>query len=305
MVQAEFLHPLRNERYDKAVKETMLADPSIQRLLRRLDDDPKLAGAGVIFIDKNRYSVQIRPFTPSCRIQPIHLLLHETPPTERTIDYAVKLRTSERESRVIAESVGALLSCSAAVLGWVVVFGSAGVAPVTGGTSAAITVLTYSAAVASSVQCAVGLTRTVSEFRGGEMTDWLDSTEWYTEVMRALDVISLAGAASAGLSAFKAYQVARTSSSRSIKSILQGMTREERKRLTREIIKVNYPGISNGALKKMIRSGAFPKIYSRESINTALMLHVKDAIGASFSFTGSAFSGVLGEMVVGVYEATL
>lgn len=297
---------IRDEYYEKSVREMLLADPAMQRLFRRLDSDLKLAGAGVIFVDKYGYSIKVRPAIPSCQPKPIYLLLHEAPPTQRTVDYAVKLRTSERESRLLAESVGALLSCSAAVLGWIVVVSGTAAAPITGGASTAMTVLTWSAATASSVQCAAGVGRSASEvFWEGQHTDWLESQEWYTEVMRALDVISLAGVAGAGLSSFKAYKAVRSVSSRSLLEILKGMTRAERKRLTKEIIRVNHPGISNSVLKQMINSGVSPKTFPHETINAALMLHVKDAVGASFSFTGSATSGVISEMVIGVYEVTL
>jgi hypothetical protein len=303
MVTAEFMLPLRDERYDKAVRETMLADPSVQKLIRRIDDDHKLVGAGIVFIDKNRYSIQLRPFQPSCRLKPIHILLHEVPPAERSVDYAVKLRNNQRESRAIAEGVGALLSCSAAVLGWLVVTGSAGAAPITGGTSAAVTVVSYGAATASSLQCGVAVVRTFDEIAGnGNVVDVLDSQEWYSEVMRALDIISLAGVGAAGLSSFKAYRAVRTASPRAVEDILKGMTRAERKRLTREIIRVNNPGISNKLLKAMVTAGQAPKMYSQQAINTALMLHVKDAVGASLSLAGSVVGGVLNNIIVGVYE---
>jgi len=49
--------------------------------------------------------------------------------------------------------------------------------------------------------------------------------------------------------------------------------------------------------------GQTPKRYSQHSINTGLMLSVKDAVGATLSFSGSAFSGNVKNVVIGVYEA--
>lgn len=303
MTYTMFSYPPRDERYDKAVKETLIADSSIKQLFQKLDSDPKLVGAGVVFVDKNSHAIQLRPFQASCRIKPIHIVLHEIPSHEPPMSYATKLQSNERESRAVVESVSVLLSCGAAVLGWLVVTGSAGAAPITGGGSTAITVLSYGAAYASTIQCGVGLVRTYNELTGGEHNnDWLDSQEWYNETMRALDIISLAGAATAGIMSFKAYQVAKTATGKSLKQTLRGMSRAERKRLTEEIIRVNHPGVSNTALKRMIRSGLYPKRYSSNTINTSLMLHVKDAVGATFSFSGSFTSGVLRNIAVGVYE---
>jgi len=46
-----------------------------------------------------------------------------------------------RENRFWADLLSTGLSCSAAVLGWIVVFGGAGAAPVTGGASTVISAL--------------------------------------------------------------------------------------------------------------------------------------------------------------------
>lgn len=120
--------------------------------------------------------------------------------------------------------------------------------------------------------------------------------------MRALDIISLAGAATSALTAFRAYKVTGSASSRSLREVLRGMNRSERKRLTEEIIRINHPNVSNQVLKAMIRSGQYPTRFSNNSINAALMLHVKDAVGATLSFSGSLTSGVLREVVIGVFE---
>jgi len=49
--------------------------------------------------------------------------------------------------------------------------------------------------------------------------------------------------------------------------------------------------------------GQIPKRYSQHSINIGLMLSVKDAVGATLSFSGSAFSGNVKHYVIGAYEA--
>ena len=203
----------------------------------------------------------------------------------------------------MGEAVGVLLSCGAAVLGWVVVVGGNAAAPITGGLSATVNILGVSAAIASSAQCGNGLIRIGSEILDdGQTSDILDSQEWYHETVKAIDVISLAGAATSSLMTFKVYQMATTASSRSIIDILKGMTRPERKRLTKEIIRVNHPGVSNKLLKGMVREGKYPKSFSSSRINTSLMLHVKDAAGATLSFSGSAFSGSVKNLVIGIYE---
>ena len=69
-----------------------------------------------------------------------------------------------------------------------------------------------------------------------------------------------------------------------------------------EIIMVNHPGISNGALKAMVRGKLYPKRYSNIPITEALKLQLKDALGATLSFTGSATSSVAKSLAIGIYE---
>ena len=120
----------------------------------------------------------------------------------------------------------------------------------------------------------------------------------------ALDVISVAGAASAGFATIKTVLTMRAATGKSFMSVLKGLGRTERKRLTEEIIRVNHPGISNGALKAMVRANAYPKRYSNLQITESLKLQLKDAIGATLSFTGSATSGAVKSLAIGVYEGT-
>lgn len=91
-------------------------------------------------------------------------------------------------------------------------------------------------------------------------------------------------------------------SGKSSLSILKGLSRAERKRLTQDIIRLNHPGLSNKLLKGLVKAGHFPKRYSGMRITQSLTLQLKDAIGASMSFSGSALSGSANSLAVGIYE---
>jgi len=80
------------------------------------------------------------------------------------------------------------------------------------------------------------------------------------------------------------------------------MTRAERRRITEEVIRINHPGISNSALKAMVRNNLYPKRYSSIQITEALKLQMKDAISATLSFTGSAITGDVRSIAVGIFE---
>lgn len=296
-------HSAYNDYQKEQRKKDILSLPETQKLFYKLDADPKLVGAGVIYIDQHYNAIQLREFNAVCRIKPINIIIHEIPSGENINNYTVKLRNHNRQSQLMGEAVATLLSCSAAFLGWVVVSGSIGAAPITAGTSSVVTVLAIGAATASSAQCLNGVGRTGLEAFSPDYKDFIDSQEWYQEATKALDLISLAGVGASGLSVAKGIINLKATSSRSFMDILKSMTRAERTRLSKELAQANTPGLSNKVFKQMVRAGEIPKRFTQHSINQGLMLSIKDAIGATLSFSGSAFSGNVKNWVIGVYEA--
>src|SRR5699024_9079675 len=142
--------------------------------------------------------ILLREFLPVCRQDPIVVVLKEPPRPMSPAAHAADLSRNSHESRVIAEGVSAAFSCGAAVLSWLVVFGSTGAVPLSGGLSIGFTVMTYSAAIASSLQCLNSGARFFHEFDDPQINDVWDSNEWYSVTSDALDFISLAGAGAAG-----------------------------------------------------------------------------------------------------------
>jgi hypothetical protein len=110
------------------------------------------------------------------------------------------------------------------------------------------------------------------------------------------------GAAGAGFATIKTAITVRAATGQSFLTVLNGMSRAERKRLTEDIIRVNHPGILNGTLKAIVRRKVYPKRYSSIQITQRLNFQMKDALGATLSFTESATSGVLKSLAIGIYE---
>ena len=275
---------------------------NLPQLFTAIDQIPAATGAGVIFIDHEFNMVQLRPFSPVCRRYPLQIILREPPRYLSAQNHALDLKTSRRESKLVGEAVGTALSCGAAVLGWIVVFGSGAAVPITGGTSAAITYLGIAAATASTVQCVNGGYRTAKEYSDPEGLDALDSQEWYANMSTALDVISLAGAAAAGAATIRMVHTLRRTTGKSTRDVLNGLSRQERKRLTDEVNRLNHPGTSAARLRELTRSGALPKRYGNAQLSHSIQLQLKDAIGATLSFAGSALTGTIKTLAIGFYE---
>ncbi|SQD76718.1 hypothetical protein [Moritella yayanosii] len=273
----------------------------IKKIFKALDSTAETEGAGVIFIDAENVTITLRKFNSNCRINPINVVLREPPKHVTPMAYTSRLTSNVRESKLVGEAVGTALSCSSAVLAWVVVFGSGSIIPLTGGASAVVTYIGYSAAAASTLQCFVGLGRTVAEIKVPDKLDWLDSQEWYQETSAALDVVSLGGAIISGAITIKMVQ-RLTITGKSMPNILKGLTRQQKARLTKEIYRQNIPGISNKIYKQLVRTGDVKRRYSQTQISDAIIIQLKDALGASLSFTGSAMAGNVNTLAVGLYE---
>lgn len=222
---------------------------------------------------------------------------------EEFASYLKQNQDNPKERNLVLEVSGAALSCGAAALSWLVVIGTAGTIPLTAGTTSPLTYLSTSAAIASTIQCVNGGLRTYNEISGNtETNDELDSNQWYVTMSYALDVISLAGAETSYAMTIKAAKLTKKSTGKSYIDTLKGLNRADRKRLTEEVIRMQNPNVNNTLLKKYMQSGTYPKRYSNFGIKRTYVNQLKDAIGASLSFTGSALSGVVNGMTIGVWE---
>ncbi|MCA0761458.1 hypothetical protein [Vibrio vulnificus] len=275
---------------------------NLKQLFIIIDSRPETSGAGVIYIASDSTIISLRKFNSSCRVNPISIVLKEPTYPMSADSYAKELKSLSRESKLASELIGASLSCASAVLGWVVVFGSVGAIPISGGTSAAITYLGYGAATASTLQCMVGIGRSGAEHFSPNNLDELDSLAWYQNTSKALDYISLVGVGASGTATIKTINNLQKSSGKSLNEVLNGLNRHERARLTKEISKQNIPNLSSKAYKQLVRSGSVKRRYSSQEISNAVQLQLKDAIGATLSFVGSATSGNVGAIAVGIYE---
>ncbi len=207
-----------------------------------------------------------------------------------------KLNTTDPvNDRLASEVTGTILSCGAAVLGVLAIFGGAALAPVSGGASTAIIYLAYATTGASAVQCGVGLFRTVKISQGDTSTvDWLDSQEWYLYASMTLDGVSAAGGIASATSGIKlALTLKRAAPSKSWWQIMKGMQRHERKRLAEELAKIDNPGLSNKALKAMVQAGTVPKRYAQIQVTQAMRTKIIDLFGAGASLLGSGLYGVI------------
>lgn len=275
---------------------------NLPRLFAAIDADPQIVGAGVVYIDDRFNVFVLREFQPICSIRPKRILLRETPRNLSPAQYVNQVTGNPRESRVVAESIGMGLSCAGAIIGWVVVLTGTVAVPFSGGVSTVVVVAGYAAAGASTAQCLNGGMRVYNEVNAPERNDELDSSSWYQAATTSLDLISLAGAGAATLTTVRLLKMRQAATGRSTSDLLREMNRAERKRLTEELLKAQNPQITQRMLKYGQRAGSLPTRYSATEIRQATIHQIRESIGAALAFTGSAQSGVIKGIAIGLYE---
>lgn len=145
------------------LKRRLTAELSLPKLFREVDKIYELTASRIVYIDYELTSILLRDFQASCHKYPITMVLREPPREQSLQQFAATLKQDKRDSQLVGEMVGASIGCGAAVLSWIVVVGSLGAIPISGGTSTAVTYLGYTAAAAGTAQCINGLARITLE----------------------------------------------------------------------------------------------------------------------------------------------
>ncbi len=276
-----------------------LPDFDVDVFIERLDQHPDLAGSRVVYFDGKRLHVlrEGPPYSsPGMKAVVIRDGIEETA-------LQVPEKAQARDGKMLYELLGAGLACSGAVLGWIAVIGTAGAAPITGGTSTFLTYLALGAAGSGTVQCVNAVGRVAAEHYTPEALDVLDDQGWYQKTSLVLDGISLLGAATATAATIRLALQLRATTGKTMMQVLKGMSRQERKKIAEEAIRIQHPGISNTQLKVLVRAGVYPKRFTPLQISTTIRNHLLDAAGAATSFAGSGLAGVAhetGKLVIGI-----
>ncbi|WP_421548867.1 NAD synthetase [Pseudomonas sp. QD4] len=265
---------------------------NLPRLFAAIDTDPSIAGAGVVYIDADFNVITLREFRPICSIRPKRLILREAKRYIAPQQFVDQVKNNPRESRLASESFNTTLACTAAVIGWVVVFSGSIAVPFTAGASAWLVVLGASAAMAGTAQCVIGGVRVANEIQDPAANDRMDDAEWYNVVSPILDGISLVGVGGSALTTYRLLKASKAANAgRSWTQLLKGLNRQERAKLTNELLSLRDPSLTAKLLKLRQRAGVLPKRYSTTQISHATLTQMQDALGATLSTGGSLRSG--------------
>ncbi|AUZ44494.1 NAD synthetase [Pseudomonas orientalis] len=275
---------------------------NLPRLFAAIDADPGIVGAGVVYIDADFNVITLREFKPICSIQPKRIILREAQKYVAPTQFAQHVTSNPRESRLIGEAVNTGISCLGAVISWAAIASGTLLVPFSAGASSVVVVIGYAAAGASSLQCINGLARTTLEVAKPEVNDWLDSEGWYQNASIVLDATSLVGVGASALTTVKLVRAAKASTGKSLRDVLRGLNRQERARLTKELLSINHPSLTAKMLKLKQASGELTKRFTPTQLKHGTTTQIKDALSAVVGFGGSAYSGNVNTIAIGLYE---
>ncbi|WP_017254329.1 hypothetical protein [Pseudomonas tolaasii] len=275
---------------------------NLPRLFAAIDADPAIVGAGVVYIDADFNVITLREFQPICSIAPKRVILREAQKYIAPAQFAQQVQDNPRESRLVGEAVNTTLSCAGAVIGWIVVLSGSVAVPFTAGASSVVAAIGYTAATASTLQCVASGYRTVNEISNPAKNDELDSAQWYQYTMAALDAASLVGVGASSLTTLKLVRMNQAATGKSVREVLKGLNRQERAKLTKELLSIKDPRMTSKMLKLKQLSGEATKRFTPAQVKHATVTQIKDALGAAIGLTGSAVSGNVRTIAVGLYE---
>lgn len=282
-------------------RERIETSINLPRLFAAIDADPGIVGAGVVYIDSDFNVITLREFRPICSVSVKRVILKETRPKTSPDQFIKKIQSDPRESHVVFEATNAALSCTGAVLSWVVIVSGTIAVPFTAGTSAVAAGIAYTAATAASAQCVIGAVRTYSEVRRPGINDYLDSAEWFQIVSTVLDGLSLAGVGSSAVTTLRLLRMVKVGTGKTFLSALKGLSRQERKALTAELLRMQDPRLTPKLLKLKQAEGALAKRFTPTQLRHATITTIKDSLNASLGVVGSAVSGNI-HIAVGSFE---
>jgi hypothetical protein len=261
---------------------------NLPRLFAAIDADPAIVGAGVVYIDADFNVVVLREFRPICSIAPKRVILREAKPYLAPQQFIEQVKNSPRESRLGTEVANAGLSCLSAYIGWSVVLAGSIAVPFTAGASAWVVALGVTAAAAGTAQCAIGGMRVVNELNNPQANDEMNDAEWYKTVAPILDGVSLAGVGGSAMATVRLLKASKASGiGKSWYQLLSGLNRQERAKLTKELLMLRDPSLTAKLLKLQQRAGALPKRFASAEIRHATITQIKDSLGALLTVTGS------------------
>lgn len=114
--------------------------------------------------------------------------------------------------------------------------------------------------------------------------------------LQVLDGVSLLGVGASAVTARRAIKVLSNAGVHIPVALTGNVNRQQAALLTKEMIRLRRPNVSNGELKRLMRQGLEPKRFPATQIAAGAIKSLKDSIAAGLSFLSSALDGNIKEI---------
>jgi hypothetical protein len=255
-----------------------------------------------VYLDAQLRVIVLREFQPICSVVPKKVILREAPSYVGRVEFARRLANEPREADVTFEAVNAGLACTSALISWLLIAGGSVLSPFTFGATGVAAAISVVGATASTLQCAMGIRRTRNESVDPALNDELDREEWYQAMTLGLDAASLLGVGNTAMSTIRMVNTLKKVTGRNTHQVLKGLNRQERVRLTKEMLSINHPDMTRRMLKLKQMAGEIPKRFTSADVRNGTMMQMLDALGAVSGIAGSVRSGNIRILAIGLYE---
>ncbi|WP_433884768.1 NAD synthetase [Pseudomonas vranovensis] len=272
---------------------------NVPRLFAAIDADPGIVGAGVVYIDADYNVVTLREFRPICSVLPKRVVLREVKRYLAPAQYLEQLSSDPREPRVFERLLGTAATCVSTYISWRVLYSGSIAVAFGGPVGVAISVVSTAAVVAGIGLCVIGGMRTTIEVAKPELNDFLDDMVAVRLIESSLEAISSAGLATSSMSIFRLLQVRRNATDRGWFDLLRGLSRQQRKSLTAELLSIKHPSLTAKQIRLQQRLGNLPKRYTPTEIKHSTTTLIKDALGVAL---GIGSNTNVQTIVLGLYE---
>lgn len=274
----------------------------LRKLFAAIDADPAIVGAGVVYLDAQLRVIVLREFQPICSVAPKKVILREAPSYVGRVEFARRLANEPLEADVTFEAVNAGFACTSALISWLLIAGGSVLSPFTFGATGVAAAISVVGATASTLQCAMGIRRTRNESVDPALNDELDREEWYQAMTLGLDAASLLGVGNTAMSTIRMVNTLKKVTGRNTHQVLKGLNRQERVRLTKEMLSINHPDMTRRMLKLKQMAGEIPKRFTSADVRNGTIMQMLDALGAGTGIAGSVRSGNMRILAIGLYE---
>jgi hypothetical protein len=272
--------------------------------LQELDKRGDLCGCRVVYFDGAIMST-LRVGPPMCRGDLLAVVVRkggtDLVPTSAEVAQA-------RDGRFHAELLNLGISCGGAILSWAAAATTVGAVPLTGGTSLILTKVASVAGAVGTAQCLIAVGRVAADLYDPQVNIDLDDNSWYCAASAAMDAIGLAGAAITAGGTLKVVLALKRTTGKSMLNVMKGLSRQERKTLTKELVGSNNQNVKNVAMQEFLKAKrliAMPRRVDNSSVNAGVRRQLLDSVGATLNVVGSSTSGLIAQATNGGSEELL